>query len=63
MPLSPFHPADPPPRALSRPAPMRRQYDRLLNKYCRSGGQGVGLDLTADPSPPDDPYVQVGAAP
>ncbi|KAL4421628.1 hypothetical protein ABPG75_010919 [Micractinium tetrahymenae] len=36
-----------------------RQYDRLLNKYCRSGGQGVGLDLTADPTPPDDPYVQV----
>ena len=36
-----------------------RQYDKLLNRYMRSG-QGVGLDLTADPAPPDDPYVQVG---
>ena len=37
-----------------------RSYDKLLNKYMRSGGRGVGLDLTADPMPPDDPYVQVG---
>jgi hypothetical protein len=37
-----------------------RSYDKLLNKYCRTGGGGVGLDLTADPIPPDDPYVQVG---
>jgi hypothetical protein len=36
-----------------------RSYDKLLNKYCRTGGGGVGLDLTADPAPPDDPYVQV----
>ncbi|PSC74268.1 DNA replication complex GINS PSF1 [Micractinium conductrix] len=35
-----------------------RQYDQLLNRYMRSG-RGVGLDLTADPTPPDDPYVQV----
>ena len=36
-----------------------RSYDKLLNKYCRTGGGGVGLDLTADPTPPEDPYVQV----
>ncbi|PRW60599.1 DNA replication complex GINS PSF1 isoform X1 [Chlorella sorokiniana] len=36
-----------------------RQYDKLLSRYMRSGAGGVGLDLTADPSPPDDPYVQV----
>jgi hypothetical protein len=36
-----------------------RSYDKLINKYCRTGGGGVGLDLTADPTPPDDPYVQV----
>lgn len=34
-------------------------YDKLLSKYMRSGKAGVGLDLTADPTPPDDPYVQV----
>jgi GINS complex subunit 1 len=34
-------------------------YDKLLTRYMRTGRQGVGLDLTADPTPPDDPYVQV----
>ena len=38
-----------------------RSYDKLLNKYMRSGRGGVGLDLTADPTPPDDPYVQARA--
>ncbi|KDD76010.1 hypothetical protein H632_c398p2 [Helicosporidium sp. ATCC 50920] len=36
-----------------------KSYDKLLNQYFRSGSRGVGLDLTADPMPPDDPFVQV----
>eukprot|EP00887_Chlorella_sp_A99_P003991 scaffold11.g3991.t1 len=34
-------------------------YDRLLSRYMRSGRGGIGLDLTADPVPPEDPCVQV----
>lgn len=36
-----------------------RSYDRLLSKYMRSGRLGVGVDLTADPLPPEDPFVHV----
>ena len=39
-----------------------RGYDRLLNKHMRSGKGGVGLDLTADPTPPDAPWGQVRQA-
>jgi GINS complex subunit 1 len=37
-----------------------KEYSKLLSQYMRSTDMGgVGLDLTADPEPPTDPYVQV----
>lgn len=37
-----------------------KEYSKLLSKYMRSAALGgVGLDLTADPEPPIDPYIQV----
>jgi GINS complex subunit 1 len=37
-----------------------KEYSKLLSKYMRSSSLGgVGLDLTADPEPPIDPYIQV----
>lgn len=37
-----------------------KEYSKLLSKYMRSTSLGgVGLDLTADPEPPNDPYIQV----
>ncbi len=37
-----------------------KDYSKLLSKYMRSTSLGgVGLDLTADPEPPIDPYIQV----
>lgn len=37
-----------------------KEYSKLLSKYMRSATMGgVGLDLTADPEPPTDPYIQV----
>ena len=37
-----------------------KEYSKLLSKYMRSTSMGcVGLDLTADPEPPNDPYIQV----
>ena len=37
-----------------------KEYSKLLSKYMRSTTMGgVGLDLTADPEPPTDPYIQV----
>lgn len=37
-----------------------KEYSKLLSKYMRATAMGgVGLDLTADPEPPNDPYIQV----